>query len=534
MKVIRPKENKTLMVEKRENIYLKEKTMAKIKEKGITLIALVVTIIVLLILAGISISMLSGDNSILSRVGDAKEEAVKGEEIECIRLSYYSAKINKTSEGNTGNVTGYELEQEIKKYKSDAEAEDLDELIIVSFENGHKYSIDEAGKIEFYGLNLNQSKIISARVYSSDKYIIVLFKSGKLTREYAEEIPNSQYVQYSEEREQVISENVKEYYDGNYYITKNNELYIFENNDSKLVGENVKKYFSNYYKSGYFLDQDDTLFHYNGTQTEKIAENVKDILRYGTTYTGYLTTDNKFYDQNNTLILENIVEIKNSVSGSNDYNLRFLCSDGTIYSYSHNYLLYNGYDGKKIFDTGYYIDTDNKLYKTKGSYSNINDNNKGNLIDENVEDVYYSYMYLTTILYIKNGNSLYQYNDYLKTSTLISNDVKKIISPYQFINNDDSLYEINNENAVLISENVKKIYSNGDYLTNDSILHTWDKTYNNVKEYDEKNNKVTTKNGIIDTELDMNVLNCGPGWYEDENGKIFYYVFGNSTEDIGR
>ena len=34
------------------------------KQKGITLIALVVTIIVLLILAGVSISMLTGDNGI--------------------------------------------------------------------------------------------------------------------------------------------------------------------------------------------------------------------------------------------------------------------------------------------------------------------------------------------------------------------------------------------------------------------------------------------------------------------------------------
>ena len=51
--------------------------------KGITLIALVVTIIVLLILAGVSIAMLTGDNGILSRgqeaaykndVGNAKDE----------------------------------------------------------------------------------------------------------------------------------------------------------------------------------------------------------------------------------------------------------------------------------------------------------------------------------------------------------------------------------------------------------------------------------------------------------------------------
>ena len=44
------------------------------KERGITLIALVVTIIVLLILAGVSISMLTGQNGILKRVVEAKEE----------------------------------------------------------------------------------------------------------------------------------------------------------------------------------------------------------------------------------------------------------------------------------------------------------------------------------------------------------------------------------------------------------------------------------------------------------------------------
>ena len=41
---------------------------------GITLIALVVTIIVLLILAGVSISMLTGQNGILNRAAEAKEK----------------------------------------------------------------------------------------------------------------------------------------------------------------------------------------------------------------------------------------------------------------------------------------------------------------------------------------------------------------------------------------------------------------------------------------------------------------------------
>ena len=51
----------------------------KINEKGITLIALVVTIIVLLLIAGVSISMLTGQNGILTRSADAKKKAGEAE-----------------------------------------------------------------------------------------------------------------------------------------------------------------------------------------------------------------------------------------------------------------------------------------------------------------------------------------------------------------------------------------------------------------------------------------------------------------------
>lgn len=49
------------------------------KEKAITLIALVITIIVLLILAGVTIAALSGDNGILTQAARSKIENVKGE-----------------------------------------------------------------------------------------------------------------------------------------------------------------------------------------------------------------------------------------------------------------------------------------------------------------------------------------------------------------------------------------------------------------------------------------------------------------------
>ena len=62
------------------------------KNKGITLIALVVTIVVLLILAGVTIATLTGDNGILTKAQEAKEkteEAAKREEAELADLNSY-------------------------------------------------------------------------------------------------------------------------------------------------------------------------------------------------------------------------------------------------------------------------------------------------------------------------------------------------------------------------------------------------------------------------------------------------------------
>lgn len=62
--------------------------------RGITLIALVVTIIVLLILAGISIQMLTGNNGILQRAGDAKGKTEEGQKQEIRRMSAMEAATN--------------------------------------------------------------------------------------------------------------------------------------------------------------------------------------------------------------------------------------------------------------------------------------------------------------------------------------------------------------------------------------------------------------------------------------------------------
>ena len=76
------------------------------RNKGITLIALVITIIVLLILAGVAIAMLSGQNGILKRATDAKTETEQAQENETDHLADYEDLINEST-GNLGKVKDY-------------------------------------------------------------------------------------------------------------------------------------------------------------------------------------------------------------------------------------------------------------------------------------------------------------------------------------------------------------------------------------------------------------------------------------------
>lgn len=68
--------------------------------KGITLIALVITIIVLLILAGVSIAMLTGENGILSNATEAQEETARENAIERINLALQAIKTQTLAEQN--------------------------------------------------------------------------------------------------------------------------------------------------------------------------------------------------------------------------------------------------------------------------------------------------------------------------------------------------------------------------------------------------------------------------------------------------
>ena len=128
------------------------KRILKRRERGITLIALVITIIVLLILAGVSISMLTGDNGIITQAQNAKnktEEAARKEEQDLAELEAIitgkDVVITPVHDDNPG-----ELEQE----GSDTFViNSIEDLVFFSYDvtNGNDYS----GKTVKLGTNLD-------------------------------------------------------------------------------------------------------------------------------------------------------------------------------------------------------------------------------------------------------------------------------------------------------------------------------------------------------------------------------------------
>ena len=107
------------------------KTKAFKSTKGITLIALVVTIIILLILAGVSIAMLTGNNGVLTQGKRAKEETEIAEEKEAISLAMNALKIQKQV-GAKESGRKVALNNEPKEEVLDAQCKDVIKLSATS------------------------------------------------------------------------------------------------------------------------------------------------------------------------------------------------------------------------------------------------------------------------------------------------------------------------------------------------------------------------------------------------------------------
>ena len=122
--------------------------------RGITLIALVITIIVLLILAGITINALSGENGIITKSKEAKIKTEKSRTIEKINLAILTAMTK--GDGDIDNAT---LREELEKEGLTVKTEGNNLPWDVS-DGKYIYRINEDYTVEeVEGINLSKKEI---------------------------------------------------------------------------------------------------------------------------------------------------------------------------------------------------------------------------------------------------------------------------------------------------------------------------------------------------------------------------------------
>ncbi len=117
------------------------------QEKGITLIALVVTIVVLLILAGVSISLVINNNGVISKAKEAKSITVMADEKEKIELAYVSAKSKKLGDDVTAKELQEELDLSVGAGKTGVTSNGDGTLNVLFNATENNYNVDE-GKVE--------------------------------------------------------------------------------------------------------------------------------------------------------------------------------------------------------------------------------------------------------------------------------------------------------------------------------------------------------------------------------------------------
>lgn len=145
--------------------------------RGITLISLVVTIVVLLILAGVTINMLLGDNGILTRVAEAKEKTKEEENKELEQLDnlekliaqytsekgkvvttkYYESLLSAINDANNDVITNGADDSSGAKAK--IEINEKGNVYVSPLEDASLDTIVQVGSAKGYTLDLNNKTL---------------------------------------------------------------------------------------------------------------------------------------------------------------------------------------------------------------------------------------------------------------------------------------------------------------------------------------------------------------------------------------
>ena len=205
---------------------LRIKKEKDIKQKGITLIALIVTIIVLLILAGVTIATLTGENGLLTRANDAKviteisalkediDVYVVGKELNNVEgIERYPIIKDETMASIDKDLLNIELKQKMSKWANTAQ-------------NGEIATIDTIDYSKFY--KIDKEEVETAKAFEGDLYLIEVEGEYKV-------ISINEVVYQKEEINIIIP--LDDIAEPEYITVGNNTYKWYGNGDLAVIGE---------------------------------------------------------------------------------------------------------------------------------------------------------------------------------------------------------------------------------------------------------------------------------------------------------
>lgn len=136
------------------------------RTNGITLVALVVTIVVLLILVGVSIAALTGNNGLLNKASESKEKTEKAFLTEKISLLSLELEIGKD---NNENLSPQVLQEKLNEQGEDALVIKWNQFIIFDLKRNEEYRITSDGNIEYWGKNTIGSILKNTKTSNPDQ-----------------------------------------------------------------------------------------------------------------------------------------------------------------------------------------------------------------------------------------------------------------------------------------------------------------------------------------------------------------------------
>ena len=201
------------------------------KNQGITLIALVITIIVLLILAGISIATLTGENGILTKTKNAKEQYQIEQAREKIQLAITDYQVHRKEDILYNYLEKIEGLESI----SSENTENIEEPPFWIVVDGYEFYIDENLNIEY----IEPSKGIAPEIIKVEQKVkseseVTIEIEAKTEEEKGLTKIILLYNGIAVEEKEISGKNIKE----TFSITSNGEYKI------KVVAVNKKQAFS--------------------------------------------------------------------------------------------------------------------------------------------------------------------------------------------------------------------------------------------------------------------------------------------------